>query len=73
MAKLNIRELERFAEKVNKLAQSERNEFAEDCIKELAARMLRKVKMRTPVGQYGKKKPTPSQRARAKVRPANDG
>lgn len=54
MPKVNIKGLEKFAEQLNKLEQSQIDQFSEAAIKELAARLLRKVKLRTPVGQYPK-------------------
>lgn len=54
MAKVNFKGLEKFAEQLNNLEQSQLDQFSESAIKELAARLLRKVKLRTPVGQYPK-------------------
>ena len=50
--KVDFKGLEKFAEKLNKLNQEQINQFSEAAIKELAARLLRKVKFRTPVGEY---------------------
>ena len=50
--KANIKGLEKLAGKLNKLSGEQLNLFNEDSIKELAARLLRKVILRTPVGQY---------------------
>jgi len=52
MAKVNFKGLEQFAEKLNKLNETQINQFSESAIKELAARLLRKVIKRTPVGEY---------------------
>ena len=52
MAQVNFKGLEKFAEQLNKLKQDEINQFSESAIKELAARLLRKVILRTPVGEY---------------------
>lgn len=46
----NYKELQKFAKKIEKMGKQENIEkLYEDCLKELAARFLRKVKMRTPV------------------------
>ena len=50
--KVRFKGLERFADKLNKLNQEQINQFSEDAIKELAARLLRKARLRTPVGEY---------------------
>lgn len=50
MGSINIRELKKFQEQLNKLQDP--NAFAEACAKELAARLLRLVVKRTPVGDY---------------------
>jgi len=54
MAKVNFKGLEQFAEQLNKLKQDDINQFSESAIKELAARLLRKAILRTPVGEYPK-------------------
>lgn len=41
--------------KINKIASSDVQKFMIECAKDLAARLLRYVKMRTPVGRYPKK------------------
>lgn len=41
-----------FADKLNKFNTYERENFFDDCAKELAARLLGKVVKRTPVGDY---------------------
>lgn len=46
--------LKEFQKKLEKINQSEIDAFLEDCAKELAARLLRMVIKRTPVGQYAK-------------------
>lgn len=54
MARSNVRldygELEKLKNQLEQVADSDR--FLESCAKELAARLLRKVIKRTPVGQY---------------------
>jgi len=50
--KLNIKELKKFQEDLQKLQDPDA--FVEACAKELAARLLAKVIKRTPVGQYPK-------------------
>jgi hypothetical protein len=47
---LNIRELKKFQEELQKLQDPDA--FVEACAKELAARLLAKVIKRTPVGEY---------------------
>lgn len=47
---LNIRELKKFQEDLQKLQDPDA--FVEACAKELAARLLAKVIKRTPVGEY---------------------
>lgn len=50
---IDMSELEAFAEKLERLSREEEiNRFCESCAKELAARLLRKVVKRTPVGDY---------------------
>lgn len=41
-------------EKINKIAGSDVQKFMTECAKDLAARLLRFAKMRTPVGRYPK-------------------
>jgi phage gpG-like protein len=48
--KVNTRELKEFERKLKSLQNPDA--FAQACAKELAARLLRKVIKRTPVGQY---------------------
>lgn len=50
MGSINIKELKKFRDELKKLQNSE--EFIESCAKELASRLLRLVKKRTPVGDY---------------------
>lgn len=50
----DVSELKKLQEKINKLASSDIQKFMEECAKDLAARLLRYVKMRTPVGKYPK-------------------
>lgn len=56
MARSNVRldyaELEKLKNQLEQIADAD--EFLESCAKELAARLLRKVIKRTPVGQYEK-------------------
>lgn len=50
MGKFNMDGLEKFRDELNKLQDPD--EFVESCAKELAARLLRMVVKRTPVGDY---------------------
>jgi hypothetical protein len=51
--RLDYKELQNLKDQILKVADEARmNEFFESCAKELAARLLRKVIKRTPVGQY---------------------
>lgn len=52
MGKLNMQGLKDFQKKLEKINQNEVDVFLEDCAKELAARLLRMVIKRTPVGDY---------------------
>ena len=52
MGNFNISGLEKFRDELNKLQDPD--EFVESCAKELAARLLRIVVKRTPVGEYPK-------------------
>ena len=52
MAKFNMDGLEKFRDELNKLQDPDA--FVESCAKELAARLLRMVVKRTPVGDYPK-------------------
>ena len=54
MAKVNFKGLQDFAKKLEKLSEQQVQQFNEAAVKELAARLLRKVVLRTPVGQYPK-------------------
>lgn len=54
MGKFDPQALKDFQQKLEKLGQDEVDAFLEDCTKELAARLLRMVIKRTPVGQYPK-------------------
>lgn len=54
MGKFDPQALKDFQQKLEKLGQGEVDAFLEDCTKELAARLLRMVIKRTPVGQYPK-------------------
>lgn len=48
----DFRELKKFQEKLEKMSKANIQKFCEDVSKELAARLLRKVIKRTPVGDY---------------------
>lgn len=50
--KVDYKQFEEFQKKLEKMAQADMQKFCEDAAKELAARLLRKVIKRTPVGQY---------------------
>ena len=50
--KVDVRQLERLQKQIDKLAKVDIDSFCESCSKELAARLLRKVIKRTPVGDY---------------------
>lgn len=54
MGSADFSELKKLQENLNKMVGSEdaRSKFCEDCAKELAARLLRSVIKRTPVGVY---------------------
>lgn len=52
MGNFNIDGLKKFRDELNKLQNPD--EFVESCAKELAARLLRMVVKRTPVGEYPK-------------------
>lgn len=52
--KIDIKELKRLQNNMNKLNDEQVQEFIESVAKELAARLLAKVIKRTPVGQYPK-------------------
>ena len=52
MGKFNMDGLEKFRDELNKL--QDQDAFVESCAKELAARLLRMVVKRTPVGDYPK-------------------
>lgn len=48
----DFKELQALQKQVEQMNQSFKDDFFEACAKELAARLLRKVVKRTPVGQY---------------------
>ncbi len=50
--KVNTNGLKKFQQSLNKMNDAQRLQWNETAIKELAARLLRKVIKRTPVGQY---------------------
>lgn len=49
---VDCRELKDFCKKLERFEQSDREQFLEDCCKEVAARFLQKAVDRTPVGVY---------------------
>lgn len=51
--KVDIKGLEEFQKRFEKVSGSLQDEFLRGCAAELAARLLRKVIKRTPVGEYG--------------------
>ncbi len=51
MGKVDLKGMKEFQKKLEK-QQKEADAFLEGCVKELAARLLRMVVMRTPVGDY---------------------
>ena len=51
--KVDFKELQQFQKKFEQVGRSVQEDFVEKCAKELAARLLRKVIKRTPVGVYG--------------------
>jgi len=52
IGKWDIKELEKYIDKLKGLAEEEVQKLHEDTIKEIAARTLAKIIARTPVGQY---------------------
>lgn len=50
MGKFDFKQMEKLRDELNKLQDPQK--FVEECTKELAARLLRLVVKRTPVGQY---------------------
>jgi len=52
--KVSFNGLKDFKEKLEKMNEAERRKWNEVAVKELAARLLAKVKKRTPVGVYAK-------------------
>jgi hypothetical protein len=52
--KVNVNGLKKFQQGLDKMNEAQRLQWNEAAIKELAARLLRKVIKRTPVGQYDK-------------------
>ena len=50
---VDFRELQQFQRKFEQMNRAVQQDFAEECAKELAARLLRKAIKRTPVGVYG--------------------
>lgn len=52
MGHMDLRELKELQSKLNKISENDAEKFCESCAKEIAARLLRKVIRRTPVGDY---------------------
>lgn len=52
MGSVDLKELRELQTKLNRISQSDAEKFCESCAKEIAARLLRKVIKRTPVGDY---------------------
>lgn len=50
----NYDQLKAFRDKLSKVTDTQKDRFMEDCLRELAARLLAKVIKRTPVGVYPK-------------------
>lgn len=50
----NYDQLKAFRDKLSKVTDTQKDQFMEDCLRELAARLLAKVIKRTPVGVYHK-------------------
>lgn len=48
----NVTDLKNYERKLAKLSKDMKNQYFEQCVKELAARLLAKVIKRTPVGVY---------------------
>lgn len=54
---VDFRELEQFRDRIRQIGEHGAAELCNDCVKELSARLLRKVIKRTPVGVPGMEKP----------------
>jgi len=52
--KVNVSDLKKFQENLKKLDEAQRAKWSEAVVKELAARLWAKVRLRTPVGEYNK-------------------
>lgn len=52
MGHMDLREIKELQRKLNKISENDVEKFCESCAKEIAARLLRKVIRRTPVGEY---------------------
>lgn len=52
MGRMDLRQLKELQSKLNKISENDARQFCESCAKEIAARLLRKVIRRTPVGDY---------------------
>lgn len=52
MGRMDLRQLKELQSKLNKISENDARQFCESCAKEIAARLLRKVIKRTPVGDY---------------------
>lgn len=53
--KVDVNKIKAFGDKLQQFSQQGREEFYEECTKELATRLLAKVVKKTPVGIYPKK------------------
>ena len=53
--KANFKDLQNFQNNMKKLNEQKQREFSEAALKEMAARLLQKVQLRTPVGNYSGK------------------
>lgn len=54
MGSFDLRELRKLQERLNRISEPEINAFLEECVKQLAAKLLAKVIRRTPTGDYPK-------------------
>lgn len=52
---VDYRNMQKLQKRIEQLSESDFDAFCKAAVKELAARLLRKVKKRTPVGQYSPK------------------
>ena len=56
MGQMDLREIKELQRKLNKISENDVEKFCESCAKEIAARLLRKVIRRTPVGGISQSK-----------------